>query len=146
ESRTSVFKKVVPLSGWVRSSVFISKTTTTCRYLLRSGSTVEGQSLPLALLLPSSFGFADRCRRWPTHERPDLLGDPPPVRGGVQATEHGVKAEVDPLQDHVSARHIAVGGQGSLGVEEPAHDRRRISRGDGHRRIAENGLVEEPEA
>src|SRR4029077_9664123 len=146
ESRTSVFKKVLPLSGWIRSSVFISKTTTTCRYLLRSGSAVEGQSLPLPLLLPASLGLADGGRRWPTHERPYLLGDPPPVRGRVQAAEHRVKAEVDPLQDHVSARHIAVRGKGSLRVEESAHDRRRISRGDGHRRIAENGLVEEPEA
>src|SRR4029077_9600227 len=128
ESRTSVFKKGVPLSGWIRSSVFISKTTTTCRYLLRSGGAVEGQSLPLALLLPSSLGFADRGRRWPAHERPDLLSDPPPVGGRVQAAEHGVKAEVDPLQDHVSARHIAVRGKRSLRVEEPAHDRRRISR------------------
>src|SRR5712692_7773000 len=138
--------KVPRLSFRDCSSVFISKTTTADRYLLRSGGAVERQTPALALQFPPGFGLTDRRRRRATDEGPDLLGYPPPVGGRVKAAENRIEAKVDPLQDDVRARHVAVRGKRSFRIDETPHDRRGISRRDGNRRIPVHGLVEEPEA
>src|SRR5258706_7508898 len=87
---TLEFMKDPRLSFRDCSSVFISKTTTADRYLIWSGGAVERQAPALALQLPPGFGLTDRSRGWATDERPDLLGDAAPVRGGVKAAENRV--------------------------------------------------------
>src|SRR5947209_18893092 len=61
--------------------------------------------------LPTGFGLSDRGRRGAVAEGPDLLGDPTPVGGRVEAAQQGVEPKVDALHDHVLSRHVRVGGE-----------------------------------
>src|ERR1700736_5778015 len=75
-------------------------------------STFEGATAP-GRLLTTELGGGGRV-----HERPDLLGDTPPVGGRPEAGQYGVEPEVDPLQDGELGRNVGPLDHLVAGIEE----------------------------
>jgi hypothetical protein len=90
---------------------------------------------PAGLLTSAPHGFrgTQRRRRRTLHERPDFLGDGPPVRGRGQLTEHREQPQVDPLQYDVGLRDPRICRQRAAEVEEPPRHRRRVRTAHRHR-------------
>ena len=96
------------------------------RYRLPSNNPTERPGWPAPVLAARHPASASPIGggRGTLDERPDLLGDAPPVRGRGQLAEEREQAQVDPLQDDVGPGNLHVGGQRAAEIEEaPGHGR-----------------------